>query len=318
MGNGLTIVLEDETVLSRLCGVNDENLKAIEDLLKEPIFSKGNEVYIESADETKQSLFKVIISQLKDHTISGHTPNPAFIQALFSAKSDNNPEKYDLLKQFTLTIPGSAAYVYPKNLHQALYVKGMEEKIVVFSIGPAGTGKTYLAVAHALKEILTKQKRKLVLTRPVVEAGESLGYLPGDLAQKINPYLRPLYDAMEAIVPYDVINRLEESRTLEIAPLAYMRGRSFQNCYVILDEAQNTTKEQMKMFLTRLGEGSKLVVTGDVTQIDLPNKKQSGLLHAARLLKYIDDIHFSYFNPGDVVRNPLVQKIIHAYEAENE
>ncbi|TFG62163.1 MAG: PhoH family protein [Spirochaetales bacterium] len=318
MGNGLTIVLEDEKILGRLCGVNDENLKAIEQLLEERVYSRGNEVCIESPDEGKQSLFRLIINQLKDHSSSGYLPNPGFIHALFNAKTLKNTEKYDLLKNYTITIPGSSAYVYPKNLHQALYVKGMEEHAVAFSVGPAGTGKTYLSVAHALKEILTRQRRKLILTRPVVEAGESLGFLPGDLIQKISPYLRPLYDAMEALVPFDVINRLEESRTLEIAPLAYMRGRSFQDSYVILDEAQNTTKEQMKMFLTRLGEGSKVVITGDITQIDLPNKKHSGLLHAVSLLQSIEDLHFSFFDPQDVVRNPLVQKIIHAYDAENE
>jgi phosphate starvation-inducible PhoH-like protein len=193
----------------------------------------------------------------------------------------------------------------------------MDTHDVVFSIGPAGTGKTYLAVAHALRDVLTRKRRKLVLTRPVVEAGESLGYLPGDLAQKISPYLRPLYDAMESLVPYETIRRMEDQRVIEIAPLAYMRGRSLNDCYVILDEAQNSTREQMKMFLTRIGEGSQAVITGDVTQIDLPRKRHSGLLHAVELLRDISDIRFCYFAAKDVVRNPLVQKIIGAYEAES-
>ena len=200
---------------------------------------------------------------------------------------------------------------------QARYLTALDNHDIVLGIGPAGTGKTYLAVAHALRDVLTSKRRKLVLTRPVVEAGESLGYLPGDLAQKISPYLRPLYDAMESLVPYETLHRMEEQRVIEIAPLAYMRGRSLNDCYVILDEAQNTTREQMKMFLTRLGEGSQAVITGDVTQIDLPRKGQSGLLHAVDLLHDIPDIRFSYFTARDVVRNPLVQKIINAYEAES-
>jgi phosphate starvation-inducible PhoH-like protein len=167
-----------------------------------------------------------------------------------------------------------------------------------------------------LSEILNKNKRKLVLTRPVVEAGESLGFLPGDLTQKINPYLRPLYDAMEALIPFETISRLEETRTIEIAPLAYMRGRSLSDSFVILDEAQNTTKEQMKMFLTRIAEGSKAIITGDITQIDLPNRKQSGLIHAVNILGNIREIGFVFFTSEDVMRNPLIRKIIDAYEKE--
>jgi phosphate starvation-inducible PhoH-like protein len=189
---------------------------------------------------------------------------------------------------------------------------------IAFSIGPAGTGKTFLAIAEALRLVLSKKMRKLVLTRPVVEAGESLGYLPGDLAQKINPYLRPLYDAMEAIVPYDAIRHLEDTRSIEIAPLAYMRGRSLNDCVVILDEAQNTTKEQMKMFLTRIGRGARAVITGDTTQIDLPGRVDSGLLHALSLLKGVEGIFITYLNTADVVRNPLIKKIIEAYDAEKK
>jgi phosphate starvation-inducible PhoH-like protein len=171
-------------------------------------------------------------------------------------------------------------------------------------------------MAYALRELLTRSKRKLILTRPVVEAGESLGFLPGDLEQKINPYLRPLYDAMEALVPYETIRRLEESRAVEVAPLAYMRGRSLANCIVILDEGQNTTKEQMKMFLTRLGEHTKAIVTGDITQIDLPKKTESGLIHAITLLAHIDEVFISRLDARDVVRSSLARKIIEAYEKE--
>jgi len=192
----------------------------------------------------------------------------------------------------------------------------MRERQIVFSIGPAGTGKTFLAVAHSLSEILAGRKQKIILTRPVVEAGESLGFLPGDLAQKIGPYLRPLYDAMEFLVPPAIIKRLEENGSIEIAPLAYMRGRSLNNACVILDEAQNTTIEQMKMFLTRISENSIAIITGDVTQIDLPKSKLSGLVHAYRILKDVPGIGFVEFLSSDVVRSRIVQRIIDAYDKE--
>ena len=213
-------------------------------------------------------------------------------------------------------IPGGFTKVFPRGKSQSLYLRGLATHDLAFAVGPAGTGKTFLAVAWALRELLTKSKRKLILTRPVVEAGESLGFLPGDLAQKISPYLRPLYDAMETLVPFEVVRRLEESRAIEIAPLAYMRGRNLSNCVVILDEAQNTTKEQMKMFLTRLGENAKAVVTGDVTQIDLPRKGESGLVHALQLLSRVEDVFVCRLDSRDVVRSGLVRRIIEAYEAE--
>jgi phosphate starvation-inducible PhoH-like protein len=185
---------------------------------------------------------------------------------------------------------------------------------IAFCIGPAGTGKTYLAIAEALRLVLSKKMRKMVLTRPVVEAGESLGFLPGDLIQKVNPYLRPLYDAMESLIPYDVVHRMEEARSIEIAPLAYMRGRSLNECVIILDEAQNTTREQMKMFLTRIGEGARAVITGDITQVDLPKRQESGLLHAVSVLSGVEGLAFAWLHTDDVVRNPLIKKIIQAYD----
>jgi phosphate starvation-inducible PhoH-like protein len=222
----------------------------------------------------------------------------------------------DMMRSSMIQIPHGFNRVFPKSRNQAAYIQGMRSCDISFCIGPAGTGKTFLAIAEALCMVLSRKMRKLVLTRPVVEAGESLGFLPGDLAQKINPYLRPLYDAMETLIPYETIHRMEENHVIEIAPLAYMRGRSLNDCVVILDEAQNTTKEQMKMFLTRIGSGARAVITGDTTQIDLPRHTASGLLHAVSILSGIEGIHFAYLHTGDVVRNPLIKKIIQAYDAE--
>jgi phosphate starvation-inducible PhoH-like protein len=259
-----------------------------------------------------------------DHLIAavrqGDNPSPEYVRTLVrdfsTGLSGENPSLQNgpAINDAMIQIPYGFNRVFPRSRNQGAYVLGMRGCDICFGIGPAGTGKTFLAIAEALRLILSKKMRKLVLTRPVVEAGESLGFLPGDLAQKINPYLRPLYDAMESLVPYEVIRRIEENRTIEIAPLAYMRGRSLNDCVVILDEAQNTTREQMKMFLTRIGEGTRAVVTGDITQIDLPRREDSGLLHAVSILSGIEGIHFSFLHTQDVVRHPLIRKIIAAYE----
>jgi phosphate starvation-inducible PhoH-like protein len=313
----MTIVLEDQHTLTEVCGVNDANLKILERLLEEKVFSRGNEICILSEDTEKQELFRDIISRLEQHTMMGHLPCPDLIESVFQSEVVGSTEKADALERESITIPPSRN-VFPKNFHQAQYIEAMHNHDIVFSIGPAGTGKTYLAIAAALASILSREKNKLILTRPVVEAGESLGYLPGDLAQKISPYLRPLYDAMDALISFDMIQKMEENRVIEIAPLAYMRGRSLQNSIIILDEAQNTTIAQMKMFLTRIGENSRAIITGDVTQIDLPQNKKSGLLHAVEILQPISGIHFSFFDGQDVIRNPLIKKIIEAYEKEEE
>lgn len=313
----MTIVLEDKDVLTDLCGVNDENLKIIESLLQEKVFSKGNELFFLSEDEEKKNMFRTMIEQLEGHARTGHQPGPDLIRSVFRSLNHGRQEDGDTLIETNIEIPGYGK-VFPKSLHQAEYINALDYNDIVFGIGPAGTGKTYLAIAAALSEILVKRKTKLILTRPVVEAGENLGFLPGDLTQKISPYLRPLYDAIDALIPYELEQKLEESRVIEIAPLAYMRGRSLQNCIVILDEAQNTTKAQMKMFLTRIGKDSKAIITGDVTQIDLPKKTQSGLIHAEKLLRRIDGINFTFFDGQDVIRNPLIKKIIDAYEKEEK
>ncbi|HOV62919.1 MAG TPA: PhoH family protein [Spirochaetia bacterium] len=315
MSNSLTIVLEDQVALSDICGINDINLKTIEKALDVRVLSRGNEILLDSDDESKHKLFKQLIEQLTSLQRSGYVPDPDMVNAVYQSIRDGNDDAKNLVQDLAIVIPGNRK-IFPRSLHQAEYIQGMNTHDVVFCIGPAGTGKTYLAVAHALKEILNKERKKLILTRPVVEAGESLGFLPGDLTQKVSPYLRPLYDAMDDMIPVDLINRFEEHRTIEIAPLAYMRGRSLRNSYIILDEAQNTTREQMKMFLTRLGEGSKAVITGDITQIDLPKKNQSGLLHCMKILTDIPEIYFSFLDTRDVVRNAIVKKIINAYENE--
>jgi len=235
-----------------------------------------------------------------------------------SSIASGEEEEANTLKRNLIVIPNGFRKVYPRTFNQALYVESIESHELVFGVGPAGTGKTYLAVAEALKQILGQNRRKLIITRPVVEAGESLGFLPGDLTQKIHPYLRPLYDAIESLVPMEVFRRMEENGTIEIAPLAYMRGRTLSGAFIILDEAQNTTREQMKMFLTRIGENSRTVITGDITQIDLPRKSDSGLLSVIPILTPIREIRFTFFEERDVVRNPLVRKIVHAYETAHE
>lgn len=323
--NSESIVLENTGLLAELCGPNDYNLSIIGDLLGTRVLSRGNELSIESEDPEKRRLFSALVDALVTSTEGGLPATPDLIIALhaeltplgYQAKTPDEGSSFcEDFFDSCIQIPGSHAKVYPRSKGQGLYLKGLATHDLIFSVGPAGTGKTYLAMAWALRELLSKTRRKLILTRPIVEAGESLGYLPGDLVQKINPYLRPLYDAMEMLLPYEIIRRLEESRSIEVAPLAYMRGRSLSNCVVILDEAQNTTKEQMKMFLTRLGENSRAIVTGDITQIDLPRRAESGLVHALQLLSSVDDIFISKLDSRDVVRSPLVRKIIEAYENE--
>ena len=316
MSRRIAVVLEDNALVAEVCGANDANLKLLEDLLGHPVLSRGNEVSFHCDDESKGVLFSSIFSELEAIARSGQSPSVDLVRSLYDSFTDNRQLQVDLIKHKHIAIPGGFGLIYPKGVAQAEFIRGIEAHDLSFCIGPAGTGKTFLAVAHALSEVLTRKRRKLVLTRPVVEAGENLGFLPGDLSQKISPYLRPLYDAMDAVVPREVVQRMEESRMIEVAPLAYMRGRSLRDCYVILDEAQNTTREQMKMFLTRMGEGTKAVVTGDITQVDLPTRTPSGLSHALNILSHIDDIHVSMFHATDVVRSALVRKIVAAYEAQ--
>jgi len=323
---GITIAFDDKELLSGICGANDGNLKVIEDSLGGYITARGNEIHFEG-DIPSVKRFKIMIDNLAKAVKEGDEPSPDYVRALAgefipcSPLSDSNlisggdegDKTGAFFRDSMIQIPHGLKKVFPRSKNQALYIQGMRTFEICFCVGPAGTGKTYLAIAHALHMLLSKKMRKLILTRPVVEAGENLGFLPGDLAQKIDPYLKPLYDAMESLLPFDVINKMEETRSIEIAPLAYMRGRSLNDCMVILDEAQNTTKEQMKMFLTRIGTGTRAIITGDSTQIDLPRKSDSGLLHALEILRGIEDLNFSFLHTCDVARNPLIKKIIQAY-----
>lgn len=312
MDTSYTIVLEDQTVLSSLCGANDENLQVFETYLGVPVICRGNEVTVVTSDQTICKRFQKLIDTLLE---SPEITSDGSADFIASCVANSAPQQEAFCPQ-CIHIPRGIKSVYPKNRKQVALIDSIYANDITFGLGPAGTGKTYIAVALALKMLLSHTVRKLILTRPVVEAGESLGFLPGDLVQKINPYLRPLFDIMETLLPADVLRGMEESNTIEVAPLAYMRGRTLHNAVVILDEAQNTTKEQMKMFLTRMGEGSKLIITGDPSQSDIRGRSESGLVHAVSLIRTIDGIGTVEFSADEVVRHSLVQKIINAYEKQ--
>ncbi len=310
--NEYTIVVPDNDVLSCVCGTNDKNLQLIEEHLGVPVFSKGNELSVENAAPEICQKFQFIVDRIVDEVQSGGKNSDDIILSVLNTKRKVDAD------EMVIMVPGAIRRVYPRTQGQAEYVDLLQNRDMVFCTGSAGSGKTYLAVAEALRLILTHKKTKLIITRPVVEAGESLGFLPGDLEDKIDPYLRPLRDAMETILPPESVKRLFEAGIVEVAPLAYMRGRTLNNAVVILDEAQNTTCAQMKMFLTRMGENTKVFVTGDPSQIDLPKKVTSGLMHSISILNKIEDIGFMELTADDVVRNPLVKKIVKAYENEKE
>ena len=315
MKSAYTIVVPDTEILTCLCGTNDSNLRLIENYLGVPVFTHGNELSIGDADSDIQEKFKFIIDRILDESAAGEQISPDLVRSVLQYESHDSSE---MLASAVIKIPGAVTTVFPKTVNQAEFILSMRNTDVVLCAGPAGSGKTYLAVAEALRQLFSGAVSRLVLTRPVVEAGENLGFLPGDLEQKISPYLRPLFDSVEKLMPKGVSAKLTEAGVIELAPLAYMRGRTLDNCILILDEAQNTTKEQMKLFLTRLGQGSKVFVTGDITQIDLPRRIPSGFVHALEILNRVEGVKIMHLDDDDIVRNPLVKRIVQAYENDKD
>jgi len=307
------VVLDDNRVALMLFGERNTNLKRIEIETNAKLHSRGNELTLMgSADAIAQA--RRLVEQLYRMARSGRPIGPEDVgRAAEVLRGDASANLQEVFSD-TILVGSRARPIAPKGLAQKRYVDAIRERDIVFAIGPAGTGKTYLAMAMALRELLEKRVKRIVLTRPAIEAGERLGFLPGTMEDKVSPYLRPLYDALHDMVDFDRAQQLMERGILEIAPLAFMRGRTLNDSFVILDEAQNTTGEQMKMFLTRLGFESKAVVTGDITQIDLPDRRRSGLTEAEGLLKDVEGISICHFTEVDVVRHPLVAKIIRAYE----
>jgi phosphate starvation-inducible PhoH-like protein len=313
----IKINLKDGEEALNLLGLEDAHLRFLEERLGCQLIVRGTEMTI-SGEELQAKLAEAVIRQLLALIRKGNNLSLADITYVV-AKLEEGVEQ-DMSQNLTRIIATTqrGRPIKPKTIGQSRYIKAIEKQSLVFGIGPAGTGKTYLAVVMAVKALRAKEVNRIVLTRPAVEAGEKLGFLPGDLQEKVNPYLRPLYDALFDLLGPDTTGRYIEKGTIEIAPLAYMRGRTLDDSFIILDEAQNTTPEQMKMFLTRLGFGSKAVVTGDITQVDLPRGHYSGLIEVQRILKDIPEISFHYFTVDDIVRNPLVQSIIHAYEEKGD
>lgn len=298
--------------ISGLFGNFDENIITIETGFNVQILNRGSDLKVSGEPENVEKAVKTIDGLIKAMG-RGETINTQSLRYLMTLVEEGNADKFAELSG-CICITSHGKPVKPKTLGQKNYVEAIKNNTIVFGIGPAGTGKTYLAVAMAVAAFRNKEITRIVLTRPAVEAGEKLGFLPGDLQNKVDPYLRPLYDALYDMLGSETFQRLQERLSIEVAPLAYMRGRTLDDSFIILDEAQNTTPEQMKMFLTRLGFNSKAVITGDITQMDLPEGKKSGLVEASKILRNIDDININYFTERDVVRHHLVQKIIKAYE----
>ena len=299
--------------LETLFGVHDQNIKYLETLLDVRINARGQDVSIDGDPKDVETAERVL-EDFSELFKEGRQFTDKELREAFAQIAEDRA--FSLRDYFTKSRfnPAGKKQVAPKSATQRKYVQTIQDRDVVFGIGVAGTGKTYLAVAMAVQALMQKQVNRIVLARPAVEAGERLGFLPGDLQEKVDPYLRPLYDALFDLIDYERVTRLLEKRVIEVAPLAFMRGRTLSDAFIILDEAQNTTSEQMKMFLTRIGFGSKAVITGDVTQVDLPVGKRSGLIEAERVLANLEGIEFVYFTEKDVVRHKLVQMIIRAYE----
>ena len=318
------IVLEpaDNNRLANLCGQFDENLRHIERRLDVEIASRGNRFRVtgqpgaaQMGSDVLQSLFRMTDSE----RIDAERVHMLLQESVMNdGESASVPSEGDVAGVEDISIQTPEKLIRSRGVNQAAYMKSIDEHDLAIGIGPAGTGKTYLAIASAIDALESESVRRIVLVRPAVEAGERLGFLPGDMSQKVDPYLRPMYDALYDMMGAEQVTKLIEKNVIEIAPLAFMRGRSLNESFVILDEAQNSSVEQMKMFLTRIGFGSRAVVTGDITQIDLPNGQESGLKNAMRILEGVSGIAFTMFTPKDVVRHPLVQRIVEAYESDDE
>ena len=306
------LIFDDINSFKVLNGTNQNNILTIEKLIKIKIHSKGNELIlsgtpkeVNTAKELIQNFYKIISK--------GYFPTENDFKTGLKIITEDNHTLEDIFLD-TVCVTTDRKTIAPKSINQKLYIDAIRKNDIVFGVGPAGTGKTYLAVAAAVATLNLKKVKRIILTRPAVEAGEKLGFLPGDLNEKVDPYLKPLFDALNDMLDFDTVSRLMDKQIIEIAPLAFMRGRTLNDAFIILDEAQNTTSSQMKMFLTRIGFNSKCIVTGDVTQVDLDKNIKSGLIDAQSILKDIEGISFCSFNEMDVVRHSLVRKIIEAYK----
>ena len=311
------VIYDDLQTANQLFGAHGENLKRIARTIGVKINAKGNALTVQG-DDLDVHLSLRVLNDLYTLLKKGYPLFPADIDYAIRMISDDRTTNLEDIFLDTVYISSKKRVITPKSLAQKRYIDAIRRYDLVIGIGPAGTGKTYLAMAMAVASLMKQEVERIVLTRPAVEAGEKLGFLPGDIAEKVNPYLRPLYDALHDMMDFDRASRLLERSIIEVAPLAFMRGRTLNDSFVILDEAQNTGPEQMKMFLTRLGYGSKAVITGDITQVDLPENKASGLIEIQSILKDIEGIEFVYFSEKDVVRHPLVQDIIKAYDRVEE
>lgn len=307
------IIIENNDLIPDIFGTHDVNLKLMEKKFNVRITTRGNQVKLAGSPDSMKTVQRLLI-QLQE-LFEKKTP-PQNGDVKFAIRLTADDPEVDLKSIFTerVVLPPGRGYISPKGSAQGRFIKTAKQNDVTFAVGPAGTGKTYLAVALAVEGLLKDRFKKIVLVRPAVEAGEKLGFLPGDISEKIHPYLMPLYDALNDMMEVNQVWQMIQDGIIEIAPLAYMRGRTLNDAFIILDEAQNSTREQMKMFLTRLGFRSKIVVTGDVTQIDLANSSESGLIHVEKLLRNIEGIQFVYFTEQDVVRHELVKKIVKAYD----
>lgn len=309
----VTLMPFDNRRLADLCGQFDEHLRQIESYLGVEINNRGNLFQIIGTQRSIQTATEVL-QKLYEKTASTDNITSTQIYLLLQTISNEADRRKSQLDFDQATIKTKQVQIIPRSSNQYYYLRNIFEHDINFGIGPSGTGKTYLAVACAVSALEKGVTRRIVLVRPAVEAGEKLGFLPGDMTQKVDPFLRPLYDALYEMLGIETVSKLIEKNVIEIAPLAFMRGRTLNDAFIILDESQNTTKEQMKMFLTRIGFGSKAVITGDITQVDLPKNASSGLRHVITVLKDIDEITFTFFQAQDVVRHPLVQEIIKAYD----